>query len=207
MISNNDNFFLFHLNIPSLQKHLDSLKELLHQLSIPPDVICYTESKLKDGFSGTISIPDYNFFHANSPTNAGGVVIYVSKDLDAKLETDYQFQMVGCENLFLSLKMGNKKFTVDKHPDPNKILFLEHLEEILQLINLRQLNCAVLGDFNIYLLSSDSSVIAYNNMLTSNSFFHIISVPTRVTKSSATLIDHILTKSLNSKTIMTLKQY
>ena len=35
-------------------------------------------------------------------------------------------------------------------------------------------------------------------MLTSNSFFHIISVPTRVTKSSATLIDHILPNSLNS---------
>ena len=68
----------------------------------------------------------------------------------------------------------------------------------MQLINLRQLNCAVLGDFNINLLSSDSSVIAYSNMLTSNSFFHIISVPTRVTKSSATLIDHILTNSLNS---------
>ena len=59
--------------------------------------------------------------------------------------------MVGCENLFLLLKMGNKKFivgVVHKHPDANKILFLECLEEILQLINLRQLNCTVLGDFN-----------------------------------------------------------
>ena len=35
-------------------------------------------------------------------------------------------------------------------------------------------------------------------MLTSNSFFHIINVPTRVTKSSATLVDHTLTNSLNS---------
>ena len=34
-------------------------------------------------------------------------------------------------------------------------------------------------------------------MLTSNSFFHIISVPTRVTKSSAIQIDHILTNLLN----------
>ena len=125
----------------------------------------------------------------------------MSKDLDAKLESDYQFQMVGCENLFPSLKMGNKKFIVGvvyKHPDANKILFFERLEKILQLINLRQLNCSVLGDFNINLLSSDSSVSAYNNTLTSNSFFHIISQPTRVIKSSATLIDHILTNSLNS---------
>ena len=38
--------------------------------------------------------------------------IHVNKDLDAKLENDYQFQMVGCENLFLSLKIGNKKFIV-----------------------------------------------------------------------------------------------
>ena len=139
LISNNDNLFLFHLNIRSLQKHLDSLKELLHQLSTPPDVICITESKLKDGFSCSVSIPDYNFFCANSPTNAGGVAIYVNKDLDATLENDYQSQMVGCENLFLSLKIGNKKFIVGavyKHPDANKILFLERLEEKLQLINL-----------------------------------------------------------------------
>ena len=39
LISNNDNLFLFYLNIWSLQKHLDSLKELLHQLSTPPDLM------------------------------------------------------------------------------------------------------------------------------------------------------------------------
>ena len=67
--------------------------------------------------------------------------------------------------------MGNKKFIVGvvyKHQDANKTLFLERLEETLQLINQRQLNCAVLGDFNINLLSSDSSVTTHKNMLTSN---------------------------------------
>ena len=85
LISNNDNLFLLHLNIRSLQKHFDSLQELLHQLSTPTDVICISESKLKDGFSCTVSIPDNRFFHANSPIKAGGVTVYVSKDLDAKL--------------------------------------------------------------------------------------------------------------------------
>ena len=83
--------------------------------------------------------------------------------------------------------MGNKKFIVGvvyKHPDANKILFLERFEETLKLINQCQLNCAVLSDFNISLLSSDSDVTAY--ILTSNSFFHITSVPTSVTKSLAT---------------------
>ena len=97
--------------------------------------------------------------------------------------------------------MGNKKFILKvfyKHPDANKILVLEHLKETFQLINQHQLNCAVLGDFNSNFLSFDSSVIAYNIMLTSNSFFHIVSVPTHVNKSSATLIDHIPTNSLNS---------
>ena len=60
------------------------------------------------------------------PTIAGGVAIYVSKDINAKFEIDYQFQAGGCENLFFSLKMGNKKFIVGvvyKHPDVNKIFF------------------------------------------------------------------------------------
>ena len=70
---------------------LDSLKESMHQLSTPPDVICITQSTLKYGFSCIVSIPDYNFLHTNSSTNPGGVAIYVSKDIESKLETDYQF--------------------------------------------------------------------------------------------------------------------
>ena len=167
---------MLHLNIRSLQKHLDSLKKLLHQLSTPPEVICITESKLKDGFNCAVSIPDYNFFHANSQTNAGGVTIYLSKDIAAKLETNYQFQVIGCENSFLSLEMSNKKFVgfVCKHPDPNKVLFLERLEETLQLVNLINLICAALGNFNMNFLFSDSSAFAYNNMLTSNSSFILL---------------------------------
>ena len=67
------------------------------------------------------------------PTIAGGVAIYVSKDINAKFEIDYQFQAGGCENLFFSLKMGNKKFIVRvvyKHPDVNKIFFLTPRENI-----------------------------------------------------------------------------
>ena len=106
----------------------------MHQRSIHLDVICIRKAKLKDVFSCIVSISDYNFFHANSPTNAEGGAIFVSKDVDAKLETDYQFQVGGCENLFPSLKVGNKKFVVGvlyKHPDANKIFFLERLEETL----------------------------------------------------------------------------
>ena len=99
LISNNDKLFLLHLNIQSLQKHFDSPKELLHQLLTPPDVICITESKLKDGFSCTVSIPDYSFFHANSPTNNIPINItstakYLGIEIDSNLSFTNQINKI-----------------------------------------------------------------------------------------------------------------
>ena len=57
----------------------------------------------------------------------------------------------------------------------------------------------LMGDFNINLLNYDMHRQATNdfvNLLTSNSFFPLISKPTRFTSSTATLIDYIFTNNL-----------
>ena len=52
--------FIIHLNIVSLVLHIDSIKSMISEMKIKPDIICISESRLKDGKikwqSGLVSI-------------------------------------------------------------------------------------------------------------------------------------------------------
>ena len=67
--------FLLHVNITSLnkQKIFDALYEFLTLLPLTPDIVCVSETRLKDNPLINIAIPNYNFVHADSVTNTGGV--------------------------------------------------------------------------------------------------------------------------------------
>lgn len=53
--------------------------------------------------------------------------------------------------------------------------------------------CVIAGDFNINLLTEDSSSIQYINMIRSSGLVPLISHPTRYSKNASTLIDHVYT--------------
>ncbi len=74
--------------------------------------------------------------------------------------------------------------------------FIEIFEEILLKINTTKHDCILSGDFNINLLqSTENSVKTYINLLASHGYQPCINKPTRVNKSSATIIDHIWTNN------------
>ena len=77
-ICSKNELFLTHLNIRSLHKNFDDLCQFLSQLPVIPHIICLSETKIKDMPLINLSLPGYSFMHVNSPTNAGGVGIYVS---------------------------------------------------------------------------------------------------------------------------------
>ena len=66
-----------HVNIRSLHKNFETLNyELIHSLDYHPDVICLSETKLKDAPSANVSLTGYkSIIHANSITNAVGVYV------------------------------------------------------------------------------------------------------------------------------------
>ena len=69
------NFTYFHFNIRSLQKNFKSLKQLLINLNMQPDVIGLTETKIKINALNYISnqLLRYYFLHTDSATNFGYV--------------------------------------------------------------------------------------------------------------------------------------
>ena len=58
-----------------------------------------------------------------------------------------------------------------------------------------------MGDFNINILNSQSHqpTNEFINLMLSNSLYPLISKPTRITSSTATLIDNIFTNNLEQK--------
>ena len=97
-----NSLILVHLNIRSLYKHFDSLCLFLQSLPFKPDVICLTETRVKDQPLANINLPNYSFVHTPPQSNAGGVAVYVSLNLKFSLD-DNQHQLHNSESIWLNL--------------------------------------------------------------------------------------------------------
>ena len=85
MLVNSDakSFSILPCNIRSLCKNLNLLEELLYSLDSKLDILGITETKLGEKSISNVNIKGYNFFHMDSPTNAGGAALYIANNLKA----------------------------------------------------------------------------------------------------------------------------
>ena len=92
-------------------------------MPIPPDIIAITEAKLKSFIAHLIDITNYSFIHVESKSNAGGVGMYLKKELACLQRPEITIENEECESMFieiLNLKLKKKsKFIVGviyRHP-------------------------------------------------------------------------------------------
>ena len=82
-------------------------------------------------------------------------------------------------------------------------IFNDRMSDIMNIVQRERKICYFLGDLNVDLLKHEShqSTAAFLDSLYSYNVFPLITKPTRVTRESATLIDHVLTNNfdINSK--------
>ena len=151
--------------------------------------------------------------YADLPTKKkGGAGILVKRDkfnvMNVSIESgnlNMKCNCSGCvvESVFLSLKTTNININlgcVYRHPNGNISHFNDSLSEYLS--NSNQNDIFVLGgDINIDLLkTSKKSTQNYFDILQGNNYIPVISIPTRFSNKSATLIDHLFVKLPKSKT-------
>ena len=99
-----------HMNIRSLNKYKDDLINLLTLNNFNPDLLALSETKLNESNCYTnTSLPGFNFEHIDSPTKAGGVGAYISTDVTYHVRHDLNFNLQGCENLWLELAPNKSK--------------------------------------------------------------------------------------------------
>ena len=90
------------MNIRSLQKNFDDFYHLLTELNTLPNLICLSETRLKDTSSLRLVNPArYNIVTNNSKTNARGVAMYVSETLEFEMIQKYLINDPNCEDLWI----------------------------------------------------------------------------------------------------------
>nr|XP_039269980.1 uncharacterized protein LOC120344734 [Styela clava] len=145
---------------------------------------------------------NYEFVHKPSKTSAGGVGLYVKQGLVITETQDYDLNHPDCEDLWINLKLSpTVTFIIGiiyKHPRKDIPKFTEKLSNSLENLNKEKKLFILLGDFNINLLSptTDLATMKYIDMLLANLSLPLITSPTRVTRSSSTLIDNIFTNAI-----------
>ena len=199
---------VFHCNVESFNTNGANLSSYLKCLSFDYDIICLTEIRTPNPGIINLEFPHYDVYLDCKSTKKGGVAILLKKGKFKNInEIDINHNFYISDQCCTNCKVENKwlNFKIDKlnvivggvyrHPKSNINHFNEALNELLKQINDNTL-AIVLGDVNINLLSErNDKVSTYLNNYLTNSFIPCITLPTRITDHSISLIDHIFIKA------------
>ncbi len=202
-----NSFSIIHINIISLSKNIDKLINLIAELPFDPDIIALTETKLNQNSSiNLVQLDNYNFENINSLTSWGGVGLYIKKDYNYEIKQNFDFFNEKYESLCIKLTSSKKEKiivgVIYRHPNNSLTDFIENFQNFLHLISNENHTTVLVGDLNIDYNKKklDPTIRKYIDMVRSFNFQNLIKIPTRVTFTSATVIDHFYT---NNKDIIT----
>ena len=194
---NNKNLCAIHVNIRSLTANGNTFIAYLETLKLKFDIICFSETWLREDYQIENYFPDYTSFHSmRTDRSGGGVSIFISNKYKSSQLVDITLNSDHLECIFANLSYGDKTIVVGSCYRPPNItnyhVFISDLSSKLSVIGT---NCSTLicGDFNLDLLKMDSDPTVSNFMDTMHTFglIHTISKPTRITENTFSLIDNI----------------
>ena len=199
-MSNAKSKSIFHMNIASLFKHKEKLEAVLSLLDFQFDVIGITETKLIKGETPIISPSLEGYTPVSKPTEStkGGALIYVKEPLVYDQRDDLEklmYKPKELESVFVELagKKNQIYGCIYRHPCMDIDDFNEYLKNLLKKLDREKKLIYLMGDFNLDLLQTENNdkIGEYYDLLTSHLFVPHITLPTRITSTSKTLIDNI----------------
>ena len=197
-------FSALHLNISSLTRHFDEFNALLTLLKFNFGIIGISESRflLNRPSPFNFSIEGYSIEHTPTEASAGGTLLYISNHFSYQPRSDLSNLMYSpkvLESVFVEIAFSHKaNFIVGciyKHPGMHIGTFNnDFLSPLLQSISRENKTIILLGDFNIDLLKANvnQEISFFLDVLGSHLVLPQVILPTRITESSKTLIDNIL---------------
>jgi hypothetical protein len=126
-------------------------------------------------------------------TSKGGAALFIKHELSTHLSvrTDLNLDLPLVEDIWVEIN-NTIISVIYKHPKAKNIEFTEKLEKSLEIITSGRKRSIVCGDINLNLINiSQPDTQMYADMLLRNNFIPTITLPTRITDHSLTLIDHI----------------
>ena len=202
------NFSILSMNVASLNAKFDQIKiyvELLKAHNCELSIICLQESWLSDiSETSLFQLDRYTMLSQGKICSGhGGLVIYVSnrfhyKHLSLYKRSDVwegQFIEISGSQLERNIITGNI-YRPPRDVNTNYHTFIEEMNPIFEILNNKNCECIILGDFNIDLLKTNERPIfsEYLDNIISHNFFPKITLPTRFSFKRGTLIDNALCK-------------
>ena len=208
-----NSFATLHINIESINYHIDDLKQFIALTDTKWDIIAITESRIRENreVSRNIFIPN---FHKplSTPTtaNKGGVLLYISEDISFKPRGDLKVvNPTKFETVFAEVIRPNEANIIIgciyRHHNISIKEFNETcMTNILEKLSHEKNKCSILlGDFNTNLIEygKNEEISNFLNNMLSNNFLPQVLQPTRITNKSSTLIDNIYISNSNKVTL------
>ena len=191
------NLKIAHLNINGLLNKLPEVHNILDQASF--DTLGISETHLREDIPDEwININGYSFVRRDRDSGpGGGVLIYFKANLTAYLVT--RWNCTHLEAAWLNVTIRSQSFLIGCiYRPPQDSLFFNHFRNVLENIWLRRKNIILLGDFNSDMLKGSSKTESQygkrlKRIISSFGLKNIMSCPSRVTLTSESLIDLIIT--------------
>ena len=196
----NSNFFsICHVNIRSLQKNFSQLTILFEDtVEYNFDIIAISE---------VWNVPNKDLFSLDGyhlevkcregGLRGGGVGAYICSSLKYNI---LNHSVIFAESLWIEVYNGKDKIIVGviyRKPNTDLEQFKNSLLSVIDTLSVDKSDVILLGDLNVNLLQTSTNGKA-DELLTSiesTGLHQIITTPTRVTKHSSSLIDHIYTNA------------
>ena len=181
---------VFILNVCTFYRRLDEIRN--HIVSSNVDIIGFSESGLNNNISDSeVETDGYKVHRCDrKERTGGGLTVYVRDSLSVTrchlVEDDK------IESVWLELSNVNSKPTfigfIYRPPDSLSCWY-DHFECYLEAVIQKSDHIIILGDFNVNLLKTKKHVLF--DLCATYGLSQIVNMPTRVTETSITLIDHI----------------
>ena len=184
-----------HINAQSLLGCKEEVKLMLESRNI--DILCISETWLSPNIQDKfVNIPFYNIFR-NDQGRGGGSCIYVRDDLKVtRIEINVNEQIL-LEDVWITVQCRKLPSiivgAVYRHPHALNDSF-DYILDIFRSMCLKNKPVFILGDFNDDLLTGNSKL---EKIFKSIKLHQIIDKPTRVTSTTASLLDVIITNKLD----------
>ena len=201
----NKSFSMIHCNLRSAHKNSIHLRNYCTTLDLTFDVLALSETWLHKNNDDISGFPHYNQLHNFRKNKVGGGVSILLRDNIQYKELDHLSTMSKTmESIFAEIYMTEKNIIVGciyRPPNSDMVKFIEEITILINKINKLNKHVYLMGDFNVDLLqyNNHSMTSEFIDVMFSTYYIPLINRPTRVTDSSATLIDNIYTNCLNNE--------
>nr|CAI5819618.1 unnamed protein product [Callosobruchus analis] len=186
--ANSDKFRIGHINARSLLAGFNEFGLLVSENNF--DVIAVSETWLTPEIvSDQVGMDGYRCFRCDTDGKGGGVAFFVKNKYSTALLSSKQSPHL--EYLWLRIKMCNETAAIGvfyRPPQSSVAEAITEFDDMLSMISQEYDNIVLAGDININLLNSNINI---ENCFKAYGLAQIVTEPTRVTETTATLIDPI----------------